>query len=228
MPSQSSDVVIIGAGIAGLVAAHECLDNGRSVTLIDRHGKDRIGGLARTAFGGMALVGTPLQRRLGIRDTPALALSDWLSFAEFADEDVWPRHWAESYVEQSADRVFHWLRGKGLPAGEPDSKTRLVILQCNDPYIGMLGILQYLDPPLPEPEPRPVPNRVKAGEIVFVMHNDDVEGAYRKLLGIEGIEIVAEPHVSEYPKDDGGVFRVLGISFFDPNGYFIELNQFNE
>ncbi len=117
------------------------------------------------------------------------------------------------------------VSGKGLPAGEPDSKTRLVLLQCNDPYIGMLGILQYIDPPLPAPLPRPEPNRVRAGEIVFVMHNDDVEGVYKQLLEVEGIEMVSEPHVSEYPKDGGGVFRVLGISFFDPNGYFIELNQ---
>ncbi len=118
------------------------------------------------------------------------------------------------------------VSGKGLPAGEPDSKTRLVILQCNDPYIGMLGILQYIDPPLPDPPPRPVPNRVRAGETVFVMHNEDVRAVHEKLKNIDGVEMVAEPHISEYPKDDGGVFRVLGISFFDPNGYFIELNQF--
>lgn len=118
------------------------------------------------------------------------------------------------------------VSGKGLPAGEPDSKTRLVILQCNDTYIGMLGILQYLDPPLPDPGPRPVPNRVRTGEVVFVMHNEDVKVAYERIRKIGGVEIVSEPHVSEYPKDDGSVFRVLGISFFDPNGYFIELNQF--
>jgi len=120
------------------------------------------------------------------------------------------------------------VSGVGLPAGEPDSKTRLVILQCNDPYIGMLGILQYVDPPLPDPEPRPVPNRVRAGEIVFVMHNENVRAAYEKLKTVEGIEMVSEPHISEFPKDDGGVFRVLGTSFFDPNGYFVELNQFVE
>jgi catechol 2,3-dioxygenase-like lactoylglutathione lyase family enzyme len=118
------------------------------------------------------------------------------------------------------------VSGKGLPAGEPDSKTRLVILQCNDTYIGMLGILQYLDPPLPDPGPRPIPNRVRTGEVVFVMHNEDVSAAYERLQMIPGVEIVSEPHISEYPKDDGGVFRVLGMSFFDPNGYFIELNQF--
>ena len=114
MTESQSDVVIIGAGIAGLVAAHECLERGLTVTLIDRHESANVGGLARTAFGGMALVGTPVQRRMGVKDTPELALSDWLSFAEFGDEDVWPRRWAEAYVEQSADRVFHWLRDKGM------------------------------------------------------------------------------------------------------------------
>ena len=118
------------------------------------------------------------------------------------------------------------VSGVGLPAGKPDSRTRLVILQCNDPYIGMLGILQYTDPPLPEPPPRPEPNRVQVGEVVFVMHNEDVPAAFERLRRVEGVEIVSEPHVSEYPKDDGSVFRVLGCSFFDPNGYFVELNQF--
>ena len=114
MPGQTSDIVIVGAGVAGLVAAHECLERGKSVTIVDRHSAANVGGLARTAFGGMALVGTPLQRRMGIKDSPELALSDWHSFAEFGDADVWPKKWAEAYVEQSAERVFHWLRDKGM------------------------------------------------------------------------------------------------------------------
>ena len=80
------------------------------------------------------------------------------------------------------------VSGKGLPSGAPDSQARLVILKCNDPYIGMLGIMQYIDPPLPEPDPRPVPNRVRVGEVVFVIHNDNVEVVYEKLKEIQGIE----------------------------------------
>ena len=66
MAALKSETVIVGAGIAGLVAAHECLERGRTVSIIDRHTENDAGGLARTAFGGMALVGTPLQRKMGI------------------------------------------------------------------------------------------------------------------------------------------------------------------
>ena len=120
------------------------------------------------------------------------------------------------------------LTGTGVPTGVTGARARLVILKGNDPYIGMLGIMQYLDPPLPEPPPRPVPNRVQAGEIVFVMNHDNVEAAYEKLKDVQGVEIVAEPHVSEFPGQGGGTLHVMGISFFDPNGYFVDLNQFVE
>lgn len=118
------------------------------------------------------------------------------------------------------------VAGDGLPAGEPNSLTRLVMLKCKDDFIGMLGILQYIDPPLPEPPPRSDPNRVRIGESVYVLHHEDVKGVYERLQDVPGIEMVCEPVISEYPKPDGGVFRVLGISFFDPSGYFCEVNQF--
>lgn len=114
MSDRPSEIVVIGAGIAGLVAAHECLERGRFVTIVDRHNEASVGGLARTAFGGMALIGTPLQKRMGIEDTPELALADWHSFAEFSDSDSWPKRWAEAYVEQSVERIFFWLRDKGM------------------------------------------------------------------------------------------------------------------
>ena len=118
------------------------------------------------------------------------------------------------------------VSGRGLPTGIIDAKTRLVILQCNHPYVGMLGILQYLDPPLPPNPPRPSPKRVRPGETVFVINTNDVHKAFEKLQHIEALEIVSPPHLQEYPKPDGEMFRVLGMSFFDPNGYFVELNQF--
>ena len=118
------------------------------------------------------------------------------------------------------------ISGIGLPAGEPGAKARLVILQGNDPYIGMLGLLQYLQPPLPPPTPRA--NTLGVGDTVFVMNSDDVKAVHEKLAAVEGVHIHSEPHVSEYPKPDGGVFRLLGMSFFDPNGYFVEVNQWLE
>ena len=115
------------------------------------------------------------------------------------------------------------VSGRGVPAGEPDSKARLVILKANDPYIGMLGILQYLDPPLPEPDERP--KKLGVGDTVFVMNADDVKKVYGELREVDGVYIQGEPHVSEYPKPGGGVFRLLCMSFFDPNGYFVEVNE---
>ena len=80
MSKDKRDVLIIGGGIAGLVMAHECLEQGKTVTLIDRKKEAELGGLAKLAFGGMALVDTPAQRKSGIKDSPELALGDWHSF----------------------------------------------------------------------------------------------------------------------------------------------------
>jgi uncharacterized protein len=106
----SAGVVVIGAGIAGMVTALELLDQGRRVTLLDRCHPHELGGLAREAFGGMFMVDTPEQRRSGIRDSVKLALEDWLRIAEFEPEDVWPRRWAEQYVARARDEVGGWLR----------------------------------------------------------------------------------------------------------------------
>jgi uncharacterized protein len=107
-------VLVIGGGIAGLVTALELLNAGKPVTIVERGGPDELGGLARWAFGGMALVDTPMQRLLGIRDSAELALSDWLSFAQFGADDVWPRRWAEHYVQRCQPEVYEWLRSLGL------------------------------------------------------------------------------------------------------------------
>jgi catechol 2,3-dioxygenase-like lactoylglutathione lyase family enzyme len=117
-----------------------------------------------------------------------------------------------------------------VPGDAPDapkSPARLVILKCNDAYVGMVGFLQLLDasPPGPAPDQRPANLRLRPGEGVLVMTHDNVEVAYEKLKGVEGVQLVDEPHVNEFPRGDGGVFRVEGFRFVDPNGFFVDLNQ---
>jgi predicted oxidoreductase len=114
MAERHADVVVIGAGIAGLVTTLELLDHARRVLLLDRCHPEEVGGLAREAFGGMFMVDTPEQRRGGIRDSAELAMSDWLGIAGFTEEDRWPRRWAEEYVARSRDEVGGWLRGNGV------------------------------------------------------------------------------------------------------------------
>ena len=109
-----SDVLIVGGGLAGIVTAIECLRSGKSVTLVDRDTPARLGGLALWAFGGMALVDTPLQRRMKLKDSPQIALQDWLRFGELGEDDVLPRQWASYYVEHSRARVYDWLIESGL------------------------------------------------------------------------------------------------------------------
>ena len=109
-----SDVLVVGGGLAGLVTALECLRAGQSVTLVDRDTPERLGGLARWAFGGMALVDTPLQRRMKLRDSPEIAYRDWLRFGELGEDAVWPRQWASYYVEHSREQVYDWVIAHGL------------------------------------------------------------------------------------------------------------------
>jgi uncharacterized protein len=112
-PSRS-DVVVVGAGIAGLVTTLELLDRGRRVLLLDRCHPSEVGGLAREAFGGMFMVDTSEQRRSGIEDSVELAMEDWSRMADFSDDDVWPRRWAEQYVARARDDVGGWLKSHGV------------------------------------------------------------------------------------------------------------------
>ena len=104
------DVVIIGGGIAGIVTALELLDSGKRIILLDRDNISRFGGLAREAFGGIFIVGSPDQRRLGIKDSPERAFRDWCSFAEFGPDDLTQKMWAEHYVNNSLSGIYYWLK----------------------------------------------------------------------------------------------------------------------
>ena len=112
--ADDADVIVIGAGLAGLVAATEIADAGKRVIVLDQEGEQSIGGQAFWSFGGLFLVDSPEQRRLGIKDSIDLALQDWMGTAGFdRDEDHWPRKWAEAYVAFAAGEKRDWLRAMG-------------------------------------------------------------------------------------------------------------------
>jgi len=113
--SLDADVIIVGGGLAGLVAAAELTEARRRVILVDQEPEQSLGGQAFWSLGGLFLVGSPEQRRLGIRDSFDLALADWMGTAGFDRvEDGWPRRWAEAYVAFAAGEKRAWLRERGI------------------------------------------------------------------------------------------------------------------
>src|ERR1700704_927274 len=112
--AEDADVIVVGGGLAGLVAATENADAGKRGILVDQEGEQSLGGQAFWSFGGLFLVDSPEQRRLGIKDSFDLALQDWMGSAGFdRDEDLWPRRWAEAYVAFAAGEKRGWLRAMG-------------------------------------------------------------------------------------------------------------------
>lgn len=110
-----ADVIVVGAGLAGLVAACEVVDEGRSVLIVDQENADNLGGQAFWSFGGLFFVDSPEQRRLGIRDSRELALQDWMGSAGFdRPEDYWPKQWANAYVDFASGEKRSYLRERGL------------------------------------------------------------------------------------------------------------------
>lgn len=115
--TEHADLLIIGAGLSGLVAACEAVEAGLRVLILDQENEANLGGQAHWSFGGLFLVDSPEQRRLGIRDSLDLAWSDWTSSAQFDrldDEDKWAEQWARAYVEFAAGEKREWIRRQGI------------------------------------------------------------------------------------------------------------------
>jgi uncharacterized protein len=115
MRTGEADAIVIGAGLAGLVATAELVDAGKRVILLDQEPEHSLGGQAFWSFGGLFLVNSPEQRRMRIRDSFELAWQDWVGTAGFdREEDHWPRKWAQAYVEFAAGEKRAWLHERGV------------------------------------------------------------------------------------------------------------------
>lgn len=115
------------------------------------------------------------------------------------------------------------LSGEGMAAGRKGDRTHLVIMKCEHPEIGMIGLLQWVEPPLPAP--REIPTRVTYGNPTFVVASDDAREAGRRAREL-GSHVHAEPHEWTIKGADGTTHRYVSVSVFDPDGYFYEFNQF--
>ena len=114
---MTADAIVVGAGLAGLVATHELTSRGKKVALVDQENSANLGGQAFWSFGGLFLVDSPEQRRMGVKDSFELAWNDWRGSAAFDrldDEDSWGVQWARAYVEFAAGEKRSWLNGHGI------------------------------------------------------------------------------------------------------------------
>ncbi|WP_127521327.1 FAD-binding dehydrogenase [Mesorhizobium sp. Z1-4] len=113
--AEQADAIIVGAGLAGLVAACELADAGKRVIIVEQEGANSLGGQAFWSLGGLFFVDSPEQRRLRIKDSRELALQDWLGSAQFdGPQDAWPRKVAEAYIDFAAGEMRPWLHSLGM------------------------------------------------------------------------------------------------------------------
>jgi catechol 2,3-dioxygenase-like lactoylglutathione lyase family enzyme len=116
--------------------------------------------------------------------------------------------------------------GVALPAGEPGATARLVLLNANDPWVGWVGLMEWVDPAIPAGD---YPKRMGPGDVVLVLNTDDVPGRCARAKQVPGVSFTAEARLQTYPGRNGGPeIRVMGCNFFDPDGILIELNQILE
>jgi uncharacterized protein len=113
--AMDADAIIVGGGLAGLVAAAELADAGKRVIILEQEGENSLGGQAFWSLGGLFFVNSPEQRRLRIKDSRELAWQDWLGSAQFdRPEDHWPRQVAEAFVDFAAGEMRPWLHAQGM------------------------------------------------------------------------------------------------------------------
>jgi uncharacterized protein len=214
---MDADVVVVGAGLSGLVAAAELADAGRRVVVVEQESQANLGGQAYWSFGGLFLVDSPEQRRMGIKDSLDLAWQDWQGTAGFDrldDQDVWGAQWARAYVDFAAGEKRAWLheqgmrffpvvgwaeRGDGSASGHGNSVPRFHIVWGTGP-----GVL--------EPFLRRVAAHAAAGRVDLRHRHrvDELVTADGAVTGVRGTVLAADAAERGQPtnRDAAGEFEL--------------------
>ena len=194
--AAQADAIVVGAGLAGLVATAELADAGRRVILLDQEPEQSFGGQAFWSLGGLFLVDTPEQRRFRVRDSRELALQDWLGSAGFdRPEDKWPRQWAEAYVEFASGEKRQWLYDQGVrfvpTPGWPERGGYLATQHGNS--VPRFHIAWGAGPGVVEPFERRVREAVARGKVTLKFRHrvDSLTSNGGTLAGVAGT--VLEP-----------------------------------
>jgi len=132
------------------------------------------------------------------------------------------RRWYEEVLGMSVwmDTEFT-LSGDGIAIGNPGDRTHLMIMQAEDPKIGMIGFIEWLEPKMDMP---PVPTVTLPGMPIFVVETDDATEIANRAKAL-GTKVFAEPHEWSTRGARGEMKYFIGTSLFDPDGYIFECNQ---
>ncbi|UYZ09990.1 FAD-binding dehydrogenase [Agrobacterium salinitolerans] len=219
------DVIVVGAGLAGLVSATEAAERGFSVCVLDQEGEQNLGGQAFWSLGGLFFVDSPEQRRMRVRDSLDLARQDWFGSAGFdRPEDYWPRRWAEAYLDFAAGEKREWLhrmgmrwfpivgwaeRGGSLAHGHGNSVPRFHVTWGTGP-----GVLA------------PFIEKAKAmtetGRLTFRFRHrvDRLEIADRRVTGVSGAILASDPvqRGQESSREEQGDFTLSAAAVIVSSG----------
>jgi predicted oxidoreductase len=202
MTALDADAIVVGAGLAGLAATAELADAGRRVILVDQESETNLGGQAVWSFGGLFLVDSPEQRRMGIRDGAALAWQDWLGTAGFDrldgehPADLWPRRWARAYVEFAAGEKRDWLRALGVRffpvVGWAERGSGLAEGRGNS--VPRFHIVWGTGPGLVEPFERRVRAHVDSGRVTLAFRHrvDTLTATGGAVDGVQGVRLASD------------------------------------
>jgi predicted oxidoreductase len=223
--TERTDAIVVGGGLAGLVAASELADAGKRVAILEQEGENSLGGQAFWSLGGLFFVDSPEQRRMRIRDSRELALQDWMGSAQFdRDEDRWPRSVAEAYVDFAAGEMRPWLYGMGMRwfpvVGWAERGGALAHGHGNS--VPRFHIAWGTGPGVLEPFVRRVTEHVAAGRISLkfrhrvsrlIKSGDAVSGVAGDVLSPSTVE-----RGQKSSRDVAGVFEVHGSAVIVTSG----------